>query len=102
MRENFPLILAVGPSVVLVKRALEENGIATDGGQLIRMVTRHTALRGWSRVMPVVACDVDRWGELAGYDGHMLRETLLRMMAKGQMRIAQDADLERFKREMAA
>lgn len=100
IRENLPLILAVGPTPLLVKRALAENGIVTDGGRMIRMVTRYHALRGWGRVMPVVAIDIDGWGDTAGYEGHMLRETLLAMIAKGQMRIAQPADLERFRREM--
>ena len=40
MRENWPVILAVGPTPGLARAALNANGISPDGGQRIRMVTR--------------------------------------------------------------
>ena len=99
MREPGPVILAVGPTPTLARAALEANGLSPDGGRQLRMVTRFTGLRGWSRGMPVVAVEIDRWDVLAGLEGDRLRETLLRMINAGRLRLAQDSDLARFREE---
>jgi hypothetical protein len=99
MREHLPMILAIGPTPGMARAALEASGLSPDGGMRIRMVTRYTGLRGWSHGMPVVAHEVDRWGELAGMEGRLLAHTLLTLINCGRLRLAQEADLARLKEE---
>lgn len=69
MRERGPILLAVGPTPDLAKRALTENGLSPDGG----------------------------WPVLAGWQGAALEHVLLAQLAAGRLRLAQDADLKAFK-----
>lgn len=97
MREPDPIILAVGPTPTLALRALTANGLTPDGGRCLRMVTRFTGLRGWKPGTPVVAVETGRWAVLAGQEGAILEHTLMRMLECGRLRIAQEADLARFR-----
>lgn len=101
MRERGPILLAVGPTPDLAKRALTENGLSPDGGWRMRMVTRFTGLRGWSHGTPVVAIEVSRWPQLAGWQGAALESALMAMLGSGRLRLAQDADLAVFREEWA-
>lgn len=98
MRENSPLVLVVAPTPLMARKTLEAYGLTTDGGTMIRMVTRFTGLRGWHHGMPVLAMDISRWPAL-GYDAHALENALMKMIACGRMRLAQDADIERVRAE---
>jgi hypothetical protein len=97
MREPDPIILAVGPTPTLALRALTENGLRPDGGRCLRMVTRFTGLRGWTPGTPVVAVEISRWPVLAGLHGQALENTLMTLIACGRLRLAQEADLARFR-----
>lgn len=102
MRETSPMILVVGPTAGLARQALDANGLVPDGGAHFRMVTRYTGLRGWSHGMPVLAVEIDRWGALAGIEGRMLGHALLTLLHCGRLRLAQEADLARFRTREAA
>lgn len=98
MRENSPLVLVVAPTPVMAKKTLDAYGLTTDGGEMIRMVTRFTGLRGWHHGMPVLATGISRWPSL-GYEAHALENALTAMLTSGRMRLAQDADIARIRAE---
>ena len=93
-----PLVLVVAPTPTMARDTLAAYGLTTDGGEMIRMVTRHTGLRGWHHGMPVLARDVSLWPSL-GYAAHALENTLMTLLACGRLRLAQESDIERVKLE---
>lgn len=101
MREPGPILLAVGPTPDLARRALAENGLVPDGGARLRMVTRFMALRGWRHGTPVVAVETRRWPVVAGWQGQALENTLMTMLGCGRLRLAQESDLEKFRKDAA-
>lgn len=98
MRRAGPLVLVVAPTPVLARATLAAYGLTTDGGEMIRMVTRFTGLRGWHHGMPVLATDISQWSRM-DHMSEALRKTLITLLAEGRLRLAQESDIDRVKRE---
>ena len=87
------IVLAVGPTVLLARRALAERGIAPAAAGLgLRMVTRAPQLRGWSHGTPVAATEIRAWRGF-GREAELLGLCLLAMLGSGRLRMLQDEDV---------
>jgi hypothetical protein len=100
VRKPPKILLAVGPTVLMARKALTDRGLDPERIDGLRMITRAHCLRGWTHGTPVAAIDIDDWG-LTGDTGAELAACLLALFASGRLRLMQDDDVEQLRAEAA-
>jgi hypothetical protein len=100
MRRAPKILLAIGPTVMMARKALTERGLDPEKIDGLRMITRAHGLRGWSHGTPVAAIDIEDWAA-TGDIGRELSLCLMAMLGNGRLRLMQDEDVAQLRAEAA-
>lgn len=87
MKEQPRLLLVVAPTKMECHRTAKEFGLDFLKVERMRFISDPYHLRGWSRGTPFIALHRNRWPE-------QLDQALHALTVKGQLRVANDRDLD--------